>query len=150
MKFPRNARIFRGQLDAAPFASVFFLLLIFILMGSLQYTPGVRVQLPELPPAEELPGTDQPTIAVAMDKSGRFYFDNRIVGRDELQARLRLAATNSTVPLTLVIQADKEVTEELLVDLIMLARKAGIHDYLVATLPRVFTNPPSLSRHGAP
>ena len=26
MKFPRNARIFRGQLDAAPFAAVFFLL----------------------------------------------------------------------------------------------------------------------------
>ena len=26
MKFPRNARIFRGQLDAAPFAAVLFLL----------------------------------------------------------------------------------------------------------------------------
>ena len=42
MKFPRNARIFRGQLDAAPFAAVFFLLVIFMMLGSLVYTPGAR------------------------------------------------------------------------------------------------------------
>ena len=47
MKFPRNARIFRGQLDAAPFASVFFLLVIFVMLGSVLQTPGVRVDLPQ-------------------------------------------------------------------------------------------------------
>jgi hypothetical protein len=41
MKFPRNARIFRGQLDAAPFAIVFSCLLLFLLLSSLLYTPGV-------------------------------------------------------------------------------------------------------------
>ena len=35
MKFPRSARIFRGHLDIAPFASVFFLLMIFALLGAL-------------------------------------------------------------------------------------------------------------------
>jgi len=46
MKFPRQAKIFRGQLlDAAPVAGVAFLLLIFIQLGSLLYTPGVLVQL---------------------------------------------------------------------------------------------------------
>ena len=30
MRFPRNLRIFRGQLDFTPFASVFFLLVIFV------------------------------------------------------------------------------------------------------------------------
>lgn len=40
MRFARNARIFRGQLDAAPFAAVFFLLVIFMMLGSLVYTPG--------------------------------------------------------------------------------------------------------------
>jgi hypothetical protein len=40
MKFPRNARIFRGQLDAAPFAAVLFLLVIFLMLGSLVYTTG--------------------------------------------------------------------------------------------------------------
>ena len=46
MKFPRNAQIFRGQLDAAPFASVFFLLIIFVFLSGLLYSPGIRVQLP--------------------------------------------------------------------------------------------------------
>ena len=57
MKFPRNARIFRGRLDVAPFAAVFFLLATFLLLGSLVYTPGVRLELPE---ADDLPGTDKP------------------------------------------------------------------------------------------
>ena len=69
MKFPRNARIFRGQLDAAPFVSVFFLLVIFVLLfslpGSLLHTAGVRVELPVSGNAP-LPGTDHPTISVAM------------------------------------------------------------------------------------
>jgi len=34
MKFPRNARIFRGQLDAAPFAAVFFLLVLLLMLGT--------------------------------------------------------------------------------------------------------------------
>jgi biopolymer transport protein ExbD len=45
MRFQRHAKIFRGQLDPAPIAAVFFLLLIFIILGSLLYTPGVLVEL---------------------------------------------------------------------------------------------------------
>ena len=56
MKFPRNARIFRGQLDAAPFAALFFLLVIFLMVSSLIYTPGVRL---ELPVADNSAGTDR-------------------------------------------------------------------------------------------
>jgi biopolymer transport protein ExbD len=137
MKFPRNARILRGQLDFAPFASVFFLVIIFVSLGSLVYTPGVRVELPQ---ADDLPGTDRPTIAVAVDPNGRFYFENQSVSRRELETRLRSAVADAGVPLTLVVQADKAVTDENLIDLALLARKAGIYDLLLATLPRVFTN----------
>jgi biopolymer transport protein ExbD len=59
MKFPRNARIFKGHLDAAPFAGVFFCLLIFVLLGTLVYTPGVRIELPVS--ATELPGVSGAT-----------------------------------------------------------------------------------------
>ena len=45
MRFPRNARIFRGQLDATPVVAMFFLLVIFLLLASLVYTPGVPVDL---------------------------------------------------------------------------------------------------------
>jgi len=70
MKFPRNARLLRSQLDVAPFAAVFFLLVIFVMLGSLIYTPGARVEL-QLPRAIGLPGMDKPPVSVAIDADGR-------------------------------------------------------------------------------
>ncbi len=132
MKFPRNARILRNQLDAAPFATVFFLLVIFLLLGSLVYTPGVRLQLPV---ADNLPGTARPTVAVAIDVNGRLYFENQPIETNQLLARLKAVRT-AAGPLALVIQADQEVSYEALLHLTLLAREAGIAEAWLATLPR--------------
>ena len=43
MRFARQANIFRGPLDPAPVVGVLFLLVIFVLLGSLLYTPGLLV-----------------------------------------------------------------------------------------------------------
>lgn len=139
MKFPRNARVFQGRLDVAPFASVFFLLLIFVLLGSILYTPGVHITLPF---ADDLPGVDGPTIAVAMDKTGHLYFQNQLVTETEFSNRLQQAA-RKTAKLTLVIQADKATAYDNLVHLALLARQAGISNALFATLPRVYSAPNS-------
>lgn len=138
MKFPRNARIFRGHLDMAPFAGMFFLLLIFLLLGSLVYTPGVRI---ELPVANDLAGTDQPTISVAMDNNGRLFFRNQLVDEPQLREKLKAALREAGGPLTLVVQADKHVSYELLVRLTLLARDAGITQAWLATLPQAFALP---------
>ncbi len=45
MRFARHAKIFRGPLDAAPVAAVMLLLMLFMLLSSLVYTPGVLVTL---------------------------------------------------------------------------------------------------------
>jgi len=138
MKFPRNARIFRGQLDAAPFAIVFFLLIIFVMLGSMVYTPGVRLNLPV---AEDLPGTDKPTIAVAMDASGRLYFDNQLIDEPRLKLKLRQAAAEKP-GLTLLLQMDQSAQGGKLVHLMMLAREAGINESVLATLPRPLAGSP--------
>jgi biopolymer transport protein TolR len=133
MKFPRNARIFRGHLDAAPFAAVLFLLVIFLMAGSLVYTPGVRLALPV---ANDLPGTDQPSVSVAVDKNGRLYYQNQWIEEDELRDRLRRTVMDSREPLTLLVHADKDATYEMIVHLTLLARQAGIPEAFLATLPR--------------
>ena len=97
MKFQRNARIFTGRLDAAPFATVLFLLGIFLLLTSMVYTPGVRL---DLPAANDLPGTDEPGVAVAIDSNGRLYFENQVVEEAELKQKLARAVTNSPQPLS--------------------------------------------------
>jgi len=138
MKFPRNTRLLRSPFDVAPFAAVFFLLVIFMLLAALLPTPGIPLQLPL---ANDLPGTDKPSVAMAVDSGGRFYFANQILGEAELKANLAVAAKNSPGPLTLVIHADKSVTYEQLVHLTLLARDAGIQNALLATMPRAVNAP---------
>jgi biopolymer transport protein ExbD len=145
MKFPRNARIFRGQLDAAPFASVFFLLVLFVLLGSMLYTPGIRVELPaagDLP----LPGIEGPTVSVAVTTNA-IYFDNQLVSENDFSNRLNVATRKSPEPLTLIVQADRDVTEEKIIQLRVLADKAGVRGFLLATLPRAFDSPPVARPH---
>ena len=148
MKFPRNARIFRGHLDAAPFASVLFLFVIFLMLGGFIYTPGVRLQggfiyTPgvrlQLPVAGDLPGTDRPTVAVAVGASGQFYFENQAITESKLREELRQAAKTSSEPLVLLVQADKAASQESLIRLSLLAREAGIAEGWLATLPRPFS-----------
>lgn len=138
MRFPRHARIFRGQLDAAPFAGVFFLVLIFITLNSpLVFTPGVRVQLPE---ADGLPGVANPAAVVVVDRSGKYYLENQVIGENELRLRLRAAADRAkarNAPVTLVVLADKHTPNDNLFRLSELARNAGIHELLQATRPRL-------------
>lgn len=136
MKFPRNTRIFRGQLDAAPFATVFFLLVLFVIMGSRMYSPGVRLDLPSTGDIN-LPGADQSTVSVAVTTNA-IYFDNQLVSENYFSNQIRAARQNISQPLTLVLEADKDVTEERLIQLTILARGAGITNFLLATLPRVF------------
>src|ERR1700753_1992818 len=99
MKFPRNARISRGQLDAAPFAGVLFCLLIFVLLSSLVYTPGVPINLPESITA--LPGVDGPAVAVAMDPNGQLYFQNQIIVATNLLKKLQAEVARQNEPVTL-------------------------------------------------
>ena len=143
MKFPRNARMLQGRFDVAPYATVFFLLVMFMLLGS-RYTPGVNLQLPRLigeSDADDLPGTDRPTVSVAVDASGRFYFENQQVEEADLKKLLRAAVQKSREPLTLVVQADQSVSWGKVVRLTMLAREAGIQDAHAAALPRVWDRP---------
>jgi len=133
MKFPRNARIFRGQLDAAPFVAVLFILALFLMISSLVYTPGIHVQLPV---ADGFPGTDKPTVAVAVDRNGRLYYENQGIEETDLKLRLRKAVSESPKPLVLVVEADEAVPYSQIVRLTLLARDAGIGEALLATLPR--------------
>ncbi len=134
MRFPRHARIFKGQLDAAPFAGVFFLALIFITFSShLVFTPGVRITLPE---AEALSGTSNPTISVWVTPSGQYYFRNQLTSETELRRQLELAANRAKshgAQLTLVVLADRQTPNDVTFRLGEIARESGIRELLQAT-----------------
>jgi biopolymer transport protein ExbD len=141
MKFPRTAKILGSQSDAAPYAAVFFLLVIFMLVAALLPTPGVGLSLVNLPVADDLSGVNQPAISVAIDCSNRLYFANQLIAAAQLKTSLSNAVSRASAPLTLVIQADKTVSYDEVLQLSLLARDAGITNALLATLPRTVALP---------
>src|SRR6185295_1366505 len=87
MRLPRNHKIFRGQLDVAPFAAVFFLLVIFLVFHSgLVLTPGVSLKLPT---ASGLPGLTNQAVVVAVAANGTCFYENQMTSENELKTKLR-------------------------------------------------------------
>ncbi|HEX5398646.1 MAG TPA: biopolymer transporter ExbD [Verrucomicrobiae bacterium] len=141
MKFPRNAKILRSPFEMAPFAAVFFCLVILLMLGALIPVQGLRTRLTP-PSAENLPGVPGRTVSVAVDAFGRLYFKNQIVTNEVyFSSDLHQAVASASEPLTLVIHADKTVTYDQLMHLTLLARAAGITNALLATLPAASGQP---------
>jgi biopolymer transport protein ExbD len=134
MKFPRNTRLLRSPFEVAPFAAVFFLLAMFMMLAVLLPTAGLRLQVPI---GDNLPGTLNPSVAVAVDAGGRYFFANQLVANESaLKDSLSDVAKKSFTPLTLIVHADKAVTYDQIVRLTLLARDSGITNVILATLPR--------------
>jgi len=135
MRFPRNVKIFRGQLDAAPWASLFFLLLLFFLLqSSLFFTPGIHLELPE---GEGFVDVTNPSVVIMMDLQGQYYFDQQQISAADLLAKLRKIVAASPAPMTLKVLMDGGITMHKLGDLSLLARQAEFHDLHLPTRPRI-------------
>lgn len=151
MKFPRNTKVFRGQLDAASFASVLFVFIILLLVHpSLVFLPGVPVNLPE---TVDLPGSTNPKAVVVIDRGGQMYFESQAIDEPALKEKLEAAVLKNKGVLTLVVQQDKEAKHEALVRLTVLAREVGVRELLLATRPQLVPAPakpgPALANDGA-
>ncbi len=143
MKFPRQLRPFRGSFDFAPYAGVFFIFLLFVvLQSSVIYHPGVPVDLPR---AEGLPGIKGPVLVTVVDADGQIYYDNQIIEEKALQTALRAELLRLGQPATLIIQADGKVKYDQLLHLSTLAREAGIEKALLATRPAPAVQPLTVS-----
>jgi biopolymer transport protein ExbD len=140
MKFPRNAKLLRSPFDMAPFAAVFFLLVLFLLLGALMPVPGLSLNLPTTG-VTNLPGTDKPTVAVAIDSNGRMFFASQMVTEKELDNQLRHQMAASRTPLTLIIQADQSISYGQVVRVALIASNAGINNTLLALQPRIVAAP---------
>ncbi|MFT4690493.1 MAG: ExbD/TolR family protein [Verrucomicrobiia bacterium] len=142
MRYSRNAKIFRGQLDAAPFAGVFFSLLIFVMLNQMMvHTPGVKIDLAQ---ADNLPGIGEPSIAVAMGADGQFYFRNQTVSPAKLKEELRaevFRAKQQGRDLSVIALIDGSLPSRALVMLAEISREAGVKQLLQATRPLGGTAP---------
>ncbi len=141
-RFPRKTRLLRGGAwDAAPFLCVLFPCAFFLLFQSQLVLPtGTILTLPRT-------GTNQMALlqpgrimlVVAVDATGRYYFDNRLLNElqlgTELATRLRRVPVAAQDDVVLYLLADREVTYEILNRVGRIARDAGIRDLVLAAQP---------------
>lgn len=132
MKFTRTLKPLKGQFELAPYLSVVFVLLFFMLFGGFLVLPvGTRL---ELPPGGSRLGTwtGDPFLVVAVDAGEQCYFENQIVpDLSELRARLAARTAAPRGPRRLYLQADRSVRHERLQELAALAREAGLSEILL-------------------
>lgn len=220
MRYPRNVKIFRGGVDAAPFAGLFFATVLFlILLYSHVFFPGVpvalaasedrallvdrtvsvlrdgtvrflgtayaveelrteiarRVQEGELPkrvvlesedgvkdqdfaavenllkeaaigiklPGDRLDlpesagfaGAANPVVVVGVNLNGQMFFQHQRIDEAGLQKELAESVERNGSELTLVLQADKNVPYQKIIDVARVARKAGVKKLDLGTRP---------------
>jgi biopolymer transport protein ExbD len=220
MRYSRNIKIFRGGVDAAPFASLFFTVVLFTMLfyshvffpsvpikvadeeappemlsrtvkvnasgeveflgntynmagfknelqvrgqkGTLPHRvvidsepsanprtraqvenllkgAGIALKLPgsrmELPDYADYTGAHNPIVVVGMNLNGQIFFQHQLVSEKVLQEKLKEASARSPEPLTLLLQADKNVPLGRVMALGQLALRAKIADFRIATKP---------------
>lgn len=127
---------FSGVGDFAPVGSVFFLLLIFLLLQShLAPVPGVLVELPAMETVSPIPGPDSQMVVV--DREGRLFYRQQLTTDEALARQLADRAVQSPEQALLVIQADRELNLGRLAEVYALCRRAGVSRLKLQTRPAV-------------
>ena len=125
MRYPRSVKIFRGQIDAAPFVGVMFLMVIFLLLHSHLVNPtGFEILLPESEDPQGIPG---PHITLAVDAKGVMFFENQMIDEGRLRARLEAIVAQWEEPPVLLIQADRNLSLSNYYRLFDLAHESGFN-----------------------
>ena len=130
MRFRKN-REDDPTITIAPLIDVVFLLLIFFMVTShFDIASGVRINLPKV--TKKLINEDEDNkITLVIDKSAAIYLEGKKVESKELQNRLESLIKERGL-LNLILQADKDVSHGEVVQIMDLAKNAGIQSIIIA------------------
>ncbi|WP_371194164.1 ExbD/TolR family protein [Glaciecola sp. SC05] len=119
-----------ANIDMTPMLDVVFIMLIFfIVTASFVKEAGIDVNRPDASTAVK---KDRASILVAISDKGEIWINKRRVDVRAVQANIeRLHAENPQG--TVVIQADKKATTDVLIKVMDASRAAGILDVSIAT-----------------
>lgn len=117
------------EINMTPMLDVVFILLIFfIVTASFVKEAGIEVNRPEAATAVK---KERANILVAISDKGEIWINKRRVDVRAVQANIeRLKAENPQG--TVVIQADKKATTDVLIKVMDSARAAGVYDVSIA------------------
>jgi biopolymer transport protein ExbD len=118
-----------AAIDMTPMLDVVFIMLIFfIVTASFVKEAGIDVNRPDAATAVK---KDRANILIAISDTGEIWINKRRIDARAVQANIeRLHAENPQG--TVVIQADKKATTEVLIKVMDASRSAGVYDVSIA------------------
>jgi biopolymer transport protein ExbD len=90
---------------------------------------GVRIRLPQS--SRRIIDQVEDKVTLVLDKSGKIYFEGREIDQKTLRKDLQDIAARQGI-LRLVLQADKDARHGQVVEIMDLAKAAGVHSIIIA------------------
>ena len=129
MRF-RRVREEEVRIGIAPLIDIVFLLLIFFMVTShFDVASGIRIRLPKV--TKKIYNTATDKLNVIIDKQGQIFIKGERLEMKSLQKRLE-ELSKKKGPFHLFLQADKDVNHGRVVEIMDLAKRAGVNSILIA------------------
>ena len=122
-----------GAPDLIPFVNVFFLLLVFFMIGS-SFVPisGIPVNLPEAPSVSKYSARKY---IITLDRNGRIYFNDEMVDNlKQLRGKLRASVARNADDErdSVVLRADRSNNFETISQIMALAEELHLNMFILA------------------
>jgi biopolymer transport protein ExbD len=122
MRYSRNIKIFRGGVDAAPFASLFFIVVLFtMLFYSHVFFPSVPIKIAD----EEAP-PEMLLRTVKVNAAGEISFLGNSYNMEEFKRELQARGQKGTLPRRVVIDTEPSANQRTVTQVGNLLKGAGI------------------------
>ncbi len=114
----------------APLIDIVFLLLIFFMVTShFDIASGVRIRLPQI--SKVIFDDRDKKATVLIDSTGQAYFEGKKVDMKALGERLKHLVEEKQM-VQLILQADKEVKHGVVVEVMDVAKTAGVNSIVIS------------------
>ncbi len=125
---PRREEISLG-ISMAPLIDIVFLLLIFFMLTShLDSSSGINISLPDVSQRLSLNPSDN--LTVVLDKHGDCYLNKSKISLSALYSTIKDSALGKNIGL--ILSADKDVKHGRVVEIMDLAKKAGVESITIS------------------
>jgi biopolymer transport protein ExbD len=133
MELFRRRRI-EAHIDMTPMIDTLLQLFLIFMVGATLASSTIDLDLPRAKKDATAPRDVSRTVVVSMDAGNRIYLDKRLIPRDKLQADLHILLQDSQ-ELTVLLQADKGLIYEQIIQVMAEIRQSGVTRLLLAYTP---------------
>lgn len=122
-----------GEINVVPYIDVMLVLLVIFMITAPLLTQGVKVELPQAS-AKPVDMQEQEPIVVTVDRRGRYFLEDKAIGREALVRRV--TAVLRLQPKTpVLIRGDRQVAYQDVVEAMVLLQAAGAPSVGLVTQP---------------